>query len=237
MLEFFTNPLVLLSILAPILVFIGISSGYYLSQPRKNRVLKISPESGRGVELEVKSEDATNVYCDPVGDIPPQRFIKRLNAFSIIKKGWMKLQNYALWLGRYGTAYVTGIDDSDIPVSFKAAILNVFGRTLYDQIPEQQRTQIEDGKIGVMIGFPNDPLTPKGTDGNDLPSISEDDINRDNDQRAMENLWEAYEQEQRSNTITQIAFVGCGVAIGIIVSLIFKWGAPTVITPAAQVIL
>lgn len=233
MFEFLSNPLVLLSLVSPLLVMLGILAGYVLSQPRKNRVLKVSPESGRGVELEVKEEDAINVYCDPVGNIPPQRFIKRLNAYSIIRKGWFKIQNYALWFGMYGTAYVTGIEPKKIAVTFKEAVYNVFGKTLYNQIPERQKKQIEDGTIGVMIEFSSKPLTPTDSKtGEQLPSISEDDINRENDERAMKNLWKTYQDEQRSSNMNMFAYVGCGVAIGIILSLIFKWGAPQV-TPVA----
>lgn len=94
-LSFLSNPLILLAVACPVVLFLGIFMGSILSQPRKNRVIKVSPESGRGIELQVREEDATNLYCDPVGAIPPQRFIKRLNAFTIVKKGFFKLQNYA----------------------------------------------------------------------------------------------------------------------------------------------
>lgn len=211
--------------------------GYVVSQPRSNKVLKIAPESGRGIELNVNEEDTTNIYCKPVGNIPPQRFIKLYNAFTIVRKGWFKLQNYALWIARYGTAYVTGIKTGDIEVSFKEAVLNVFGQKLYDLIPQTQKDQIEDGTIGVTIRFPNEPLTPTNPEtGKSMPSISEDDINRDNDERAMRNLWDQYEKEKRGDAINTVAFVGCGIAIGVILSLLFKWGSPITPAPKPEVI-
>ena len=224
---FLQNPIVLLSIIAPVLFFFGLILGNIVSQPRKNRVLKVSPESGRGIELKVKSEDATTLYCNAVGKIPPQRFIKRLAAYTIVKKGFMKLQNYALWIGRYGTAYVQHFGKKKVKVSLRDAVYTIFGKKLYDQIPEKQLEQIEKGELGVVIEFPDDPLTPEG-----LPSISEDDINRDADQQAMKSLWSAYETEKRSSVIQTVAWMGTGIAIGIILSLFFEWGAPTIITGA-----
>lgn len=225
-LGFLNNPLILLAIACPVILLVGILLGHIVSQPKKNRVIKVSPESGRGVELQVREEDSTNLYCDPVGSIPPQRFIKRLNAFTIIKKGWFKLQNYACWFARYGTAYVQGFSTDPIKISLKTAILNIFGEKLYKQIPLAQKTQIEKAELGVVIEFPNDPLTPEG-----LSSISEDDLNRDADERAMRNMWEGFESEKRSDKIQMLFILGSGIAIGIVLSLIFKWGTPIIIPP------
>lgn len=225
-LNIFSNPLILLAVTCPVVLLVGVLMGNYVSQPSKNRVLKISPESGRGIELDVKSEDATNVYCSPVGNIPPQKFVKRVNAFTIVKKGWLRLQNYALWFGRYGTAYVQEIKNASVKITLQEAIMNIFGESLYKQIPQAQKTQIEKGDVGVLVEFPKNKLTPKG-----LPSISEDDINRDNDTKAMANLWDAFNEERKRDAIQMFAFIGCGVAIGIVLALMFGWGAPTVINP------
>jgi len=216
-------------IVAPLMLLFGIIGGNLLSQPRKNRVLKVDPQSHRGVELEIQSEDSINVYCNPVGKMPPQKFIKLLEPFSIIRKGWLRLQNYALWIGRFGTAYVHKFDDSDVKVSFKQAVNNVFGNKYYKQIPQAIKNKIESGKLGVIVEFPKSPLTPKGEDGKDLPSISESDINRDNDQRAMGNLWEEYNKERKRGYLNMIMFIGTGIGIGIAIGLIMKWGSPIVI--------
>jgi len=220
-----------LIIIPPILLVLGLILGNLSSQPRKNRVLKISPEAHRGVELEVKEEDAVNIYCNPVGKMPPQRFIKRLQPFNILRKGWLKLQNYALWMGRYGTAYVHQFDSNSVKVSFRQAVFNVFGEKYYKQIPQTIKNNIESGSVGVIVEFPNNPLTPKGKDGSPLRSISEDDLNRDNDERAMRNLWESVDKERKRSVLNLIAFLGCGIGVGIILSLVFKWGSPVVVAP------
>ena len=51
-------------------------------------------------------------------------------------------------------------------------------------------------------------------------------MNRDADDRAMRNLWETFSKEQRRSVLNTVFAVGCGIGIGIVVSLIMKWGAP-----------
>ena len=64
-----------------------------------------------------------------------------------MKKGWFKLQSYALWIGRYGTAYVHKFDNKDVDLSFKEAIYNVFGEKYYKQIPEDIKNHIVDNPL------------------------------------------------------------------------------------------
>lgn len=232
-LDILANPLVLFAIAVPVFLFVGILVGTWLSQPRKNRVLKVSPESGMGVEYEVASEDSVNAYCDPVGDTPPQRFIKRHQALNILRKGFFKLTNYALWFGRYGTAYTYMVKGKEtVEVTLRDAIHNIFGKELYDKIPNDEKTgyvkdQIEKSSVGVTVKFPNEPLTPE-----DLPSISEDDISRDNDERAMQNLWNEYKSTTSGDVFKIIFILGTGIGIGIVLALIFGWGAPVIISGA-----
>ena len=231
MLNFLMNPWILLLILAPVMLLVGILAGNFSSQPRKNRVIKLAPESHIGIELEVKSEDAVNIYCDPVGKTPPQRFIKILNPYNIAKKGFLKIYNYALWFGRYGTAYVHKFGDEDVHITLKQAISNVFGEKYFKQIPEAVMTVIEKGKLGVVVQFPKDPLTPTDDKGEPLRSISEDDLNRDADSKAMGNLWNEYEKEKKGQMMNTIMVLGTGIAIGFVIMLITKWGSPVVIPP------
>lgn len=231
MLDFLLNPWILLLIISPIVFLFGIIGGNLLSQPRKNRVIKLAPESHIGVELEVKSEDAVNIYCDAVGKTPPQRFIKILNPYNIAKKGFLKIYNYALWFGRYGTAYIHKFGDEDVHLTLKEAIFNVFGDKYFKQIPEAVMTIIDKGKLGVVVQFPKDPLTPTDDEGKPLRSISEDDLNRDADSKAMGNLWGEYDKEKRGKVFEKIAYIGTGIAVGIIIMLITKWGSPVVIPP------
>lgn len=211
----------------------GVLLGHGLSQPRKNRVLQIAPESGRGRELEVKESDATNLRCDPVGNIPPQRFIKTYEAINIVKKGWFKLQNYALWLVREGTAYVTGLGKTpDEEVTLDSAFKTILNKEHYSQLPDYAVKKIKSGKLGVTIKFPSNPLTPKGTDGEDLPSISSDDLRRGDVDHFVSALASGVAKLSKTGAgdWPRIIFImGTGIGIGIVLSLIFGWGAPTII--------
>jgi len=238
-LELFLNPLFLLVISMPIFVIVGLLLGTWLSQPRKARVLKVSPESGRGEELEIESEDTINAYCNPIGNMPPQRFIKRHEALNIIRKGFLKIQTYALWLARQGTAYTYMFGDKDekhenpIKVSLKQAVYNVFGKELYEKIPNDSKTgyvkdKIENSSVGVFIEFPKAPLTPEG-----LPSVSSDDVRRGAIDSFINRLVRGVDKLGSGRTATEwvkvIFILGTGIGIGVVLSLIFGWGAPKIV--------
>jgi hypothetical protein len=235
----FLNPFFLLFISIPITILLGILVGTWLSQPRKARVLKISPESGRGEELEIESEDTINAYCDPVGNSPPQRFIKRHQALNVMRKGFLKLQTYALWFARQGTAYTLSFEDKDvkrenpIKVSLRDAVFNLFGKDLYEKIPNEPKTgyvkdRIENSEVSVFIEFPKAPLTPEG-----LPSISSDDVRRGAIDSFIGRLVNGVDRLGRGRTagewIKIIFILGTGIAIGIVLCLVFGWGGKTVI--------
>ena len=203
--------------------------GVWLTQPRKNRVLKIEPESGRGVDLEVESEDTVNAYCKPVAHTPPQRFIKRHKALNVIRKGPFKLQNYALWLARYGTAYTKMVEGKkEVKVSFRDAVKNVFGKELYDRIPNNEKTgfikdQIENNEIGVTVELSaTEALTPEG-----LKSLSSDDVRRGDIDTFISQIARGIRAAYKTATgeYTKIIFIlGTGIAIGIVLCQIFGWG-------------
>jgi len=214
------------------MIIVGFFVGAYYSSPRKDRVQKVAPENGRGTDYEAKSQDGINVYCDPLGNEPPQKFIKTGYALNMIRKGLLgRLTHYALWTGRYGTAYTFTIGEKSENLSLKEALIkclgeaefyrdikeeqikkieedtnkyklgedvvkttlektmrNIFGKNdreidEYDLLPEATKIKIRDAEVGVIIEFPGVPLTPAG-----LPSVSSDDVHRDNDQKVVNAL-------------------------------------------------
>lgn len=258
--DILANPLILFVISVPTFILIGILVGTWLSQPRKPKVLQIIPESGRGIELEVDSEDSVNAYCNPVGNTPPQRFIKRFAALNVIRKGMFRLQNYPLWFARHGTAYTCTIDANNekIKTPLRDVILNILGKELYDKIPNDPKRghikdSIEQSEVGVMIEFPKtEPLTPMNpnfdpaiTDQDDprsqkfLPSVSNDDVRRNDINTFIGAVAHGIRDMLRSEGSGQlykiIFSIGTGIAIGVILSLIFKWGAPVIYQTAPVV--
>jgi len=245
-LDFLLNPLVLLLISIPIMILVGILIGTWLSQPRKARVLKISSESGRGEELEIESEDTVNAYCNAIGNSPPQRFIKRHDAINVMRKGFLKLQTYALWFARKGTAYTLKFGEEDaknknpIKISLRDAIYNIFGKELYDKIPNEPKTgyvkdRIESSEISVFVEFPKTALTPE-----DLPSISSDDTRRAAIDSFINRLVRGVDKLGMGRAATEwvkiIFILGSGIAIGIILCQFFGWG-PTRIVEIPAIIL
>lgn len=239
-LDFLANPIILLLITIPVMLLIGLLLGVYASQPRRNRVIQIAPESGRGIEYEVEKEDTINAYCNPVSNSPPQRFIKLHQAFNIVRHGFMKPQNYALWIGRQGTAYTQEIGDNPVKVPLRMAIYNLFGKDLYDHIPNNERSgyirdKIERSEVAVIVEFPQSNLTPKGADGKELPSLSSDDVRRGAFDTFVGAVVHGVQKLAQSGGRTEwgkvIFVLGSGIAVGIVLSLIFKWGAPVIISP------
>lgn len=186
------NPWILLIILVPIVAFIFLIAGIYFSQPRKTSVAQFSPESGIGKEYEVSHEDAIYMECAPIGEEFPQRFIKTGRAYNMIKKTAFKLQNYALWLGRLGTAYTYDLpktEEEKEPISFENAIITVFSRTHYDKLSAELKKRIAEAKIGVTVNFPRVPLAPENPNFDSskpisaenpksMPLVSSDDVRR-----------------------------------------------------------
>jgi len=173
----------------------------------------------------VKEEDAMNLRCDPVGPTPPQRFIKRQPALNIITKGFLKLKNYALWLGRVGTAYTYTIQSKPVEVTLKDAILNIFGKKDYDMIPEHHRNTIEKNEVGVTVKFPDVSLTP-----DKMPSLSSDDLRRGDIDHFIDSLARGVSKLAKAGRgidIKDIFIVGTGIAIGIVLAIVFGWGTPT----------
>jgi len=232
------NPLILLLISFPVLIFVGIYVDVWLTHPRKHRVLQIEPETSRAIDFQVESEDTVNAYCKPVANSPPQRFIKLHNALNVVRKGPFRLQNYAMWLARLGTAYTTqtGEKKTDVKISLRQAIQNLFGKELYDRIPNNEKTgfikdRIERSEVGVTVELPaSNPLTPTG-----FESLSSDDLRRADIDSFIGALVRGVKSQFKGiggDYLKTVFILGTGVGIGIVLSLVFKWGAPTVLPPA-----
>lgn len=236
-LNFLANPLVLFLISFPVLLFVGIYVGVWLTHPRKNRVLSIEPESGRAADLVVEEEDTINAYCGSVANNPPQRFIKRHKALNVVRKGPFRLQTYALWLGRFGTAYTQMLNEAQkkVKVSLRDAVENIFGKDMYDRIPNDEKTgyikdAIEKSEVGVTVELAAfTPLTPEG-----LKSLSSDDVRRHDVDTLINSVVRGVEKLSKTGggEFLKIIFImGTGIGIGIVLSLLFGWGGTTVVQP------
>jgi hypothetical protein len=205
----------------------GTILGVYFAQPRHDVALLINPTSGRGREIKIMKQDAVNAFGEGLGNSPPQHFIKIHDAYNIARKGFLKLQHYALWLAREGTAYVYNFEGSKEEISFSKAVKHFLG-DLYEKLPQDIKAKIEENKIAVTVEFPSGPLTPvnpyydpKQPEGPEnqkfLKSVSNDDLERNNDERAMRIYWEeAVKEEKKSYFNLLIACLAGGGIFSVI---------------------
>jgi len=227
-LSIFLNPFFLLAMMIPVVGFLFLYIGVYISQPRKNRIIQIAPETGRGRDYEVAKEDAVNLYCNPLGESPPQRFIKLYDAFNIVRKGPFKLQHFGLWVGRIGTAYTYTFGNETVKVKLEQTMKTILGEDKYKLFSDETKAQIESASIGVTIEFPKAELTPKG-----LPSLSSDDIRRHDIDHFISSLAQGIANllkgRGRGNIVQVIMCVGTGIGIGFIIAFFLKVGGTTVV--------
>jgi hypothetical protein len=163
--------------------------------------------------------------------------------FNVIRKGLFKLSAYALWLGQIGTAYV--VDFASTPnkkLTLKETMVNLFGEADYKKLSLEKQAKIEAANVGVTIEFPKSMMTPRNPlyDPNIkepadprsqqyLPSVSSDDIRRSSFDSFINALARGIHNLNKSGkgSLTDTVFkMAAGVAVGIVLCLIFRWGAP-----------
>lgn len=175
--------------MVPIIGVIFYLVGIYQSQPRRTHVNQFSPESGIGKEYEVNHEDAIYMECDPMGEEFPQRFIKTGQPYNMMRKTAFKLQNFAMWLGRIGTAYTYNLENPKVDISLEETVITLFSRQTYDKLSNEIKKKVHDAKIGVTVRFPQVSLTPENpnfdatqpiSDKNPkyMPLVNSDDVRR-----------------------------------------------------------
>lgn len=229
MFEFLANPFILLAICIPILTFMGIIIGVKVSGARGTTVLQLDPATNSAREFRAYEEDAVNVRCKPVGNIPPQQFIKRKNrGWNVLTKGFLKLKTYALWIGVVGSAYAIAFKDGvQVQVSLKEAIVNIFGEVRYNQLSKEHRDKIEEDELGVIVNLP-EYVEPTDDEG-----LTSDDVHTGQFKQLIKAYTEGvnnFLKEGGGGGLSRIIFqVGTGVAIGIIVAFLFGIGKTEVI--------
>ena len=230
-LEVLANPIVLIVLASSVMAIVGLMLGVYVSQPRKDQVIQFSPETGRGIQYDVQEQDEIRVRCKAVMNTPPQRFMKKplQNAYNIVRKGVLfgKLQNYALWLGRVGTAYTFPMSNPKEATTLEHTLQTLLEPENYDKLSPIYKKRIEEAEIGVIVEFPQVPLTPPG-----LKPLNSDDTRK----QSLEELIKALVQGVHNiasggkGSILQTIFIlGTGVGIGFVLAFFLKVGGTTVV--------
>ena len=55
-LEVLANPIILIVLASSVMAIVGLMLGVYVSQPRKDQVIQFSPETGRGIQYDVRNK-------------------------------------------------------------------------------------------------------------------------------------------------------------------------------------
>jgi len=199
---------------------LGILLGLLLSRPKKNQVFKILPNEHRGFDLNVIKEHAMFLHAEPIGDLPPQRFLKyRPGITVLIKRRFGRVLKITRFLAREGTAYTQKLQAGkieNVPLAKTMEIL--WGETEYNKIPKVLKDKLETSKIGVTVSLADDPLTPHS-----MPSISEEDIKTEEDQAASETFWKGRKSTMRGQAMQSLAWIGFGFGIALAIGLLMGW--------------
>lgn len=187
---------------------IGIIIGLIFRPTFGNRVLKLIPRDNRFIEFNVDEETAHSIECKPKKGYPPQRFLKYHPGFTGRVGRFLKRAS-TIFLGKEGTAYTWKTKSSKIQVSLADTLKTLWGKEFYEQVPEEQRSKVESGKIDVAIGL-EDGFTPE-----DLKKLTEEDIKTEEDRKAAETWWEGKKMTEKRQWIDMIiiALAGFGIAV------------------------
>ncbi len=126
--------------------------------------------------------------------------------------------------------YKLGEDDA-VKITLEETMKNIFsnlkdGRieSTYDLLPEDTKAKIRLAKVGVVVSFPPVPLTPAG-----MPSISPDDVHRDNDQKVVNALVNGIKKLGTGGPSMLMLMIlpMIGVIIGLVLGWVFKIGGTT----------
>lgn len=212
-----------INLFTPIFIGVGVSLGVfvgiYLSKPKKNQVWKVMPNDYRGIDLNVREENAMSLHCEPMKGMPPQRFLKYRGGYTVVQKLRRRIIKITRHIAREGTAYTQRIESGILSnINLADTIKTLWGDTFYDSIPEEQILVLEDSKINVTVQLEDDPLTPES-----LPVISEENIKTEEDRQASATFWRAKKDFLKSANMEKIAFMGAGIGICFALSLIMGW--------------
>lgn len=200
-------------------VALGILLGMILSRPKKNQVWKIIPGDNRGYDLDVVEENALSLYCEPIGTLPPQRFMKYRPGFTTeIKRRFGRLMKITRHIGREGTAYTQRFEAGILKNIRLSDTLKVLWGESYQLIPKELLPAIEESKIGVTIRLEDDPLTPEN-----LKVLSEENIKTEEDRKASETFWKGRASALRGATVQNFAWIGFGFGICFVICLAMGW--------------
>jgi hypothetical protein len=204
---YFSNPISWVFI--GIFLGLGVLIGVFLRPFVGNQVIKFSPDNHTFRDFNIDEETAISIYCDKVKGIPPQRFFKTNPGYTGIVGRFLK-KPITRYLGMEGTAYTWELQNGEwIELGTLAnAVRTLWGEEFWGTVPENQQELLETSKINVTVELDKSPLTPEG-----MRSISEEDIQSEEDRKAAETFWQERQHAQRGFYINMLLAGGTGFAV------------------------
>jgi len=219
-------------IMIGVFILIGVLVGVFLRPWVGNMVMKIIPSENRFEDYDIQEETAISLICKIKKGFPPHRFLKCWPGYTGIAGKILK-KPVTRFFGREGTAYTWHIKDQVEQKigSLAKTIQHLWGEDFYDSIPEKQKKDLEESKIGVTVKLDSeDPLTPKG-----MRTVSEENIKQDEDMQASKTFWKGKKITERGALINLILGIGTGFGICATLVLLGIFRAPAAEVPPAAV--
>ena len=203
------DPLFLMGMATVVLLILILYMLFKRTKPGRE-VMYLRERDRRGQRLSITEETATTIFCRARKGID-KRFFKWGGSYVFNEGGKQVTRffgkegtayTYKLKEGKIEEGEHTDIVDAEIkcpkcneeftyPVevnnpnikgeevgTLKDALVTVCGKEFYETVPDEQKTKIEDGKVFVTVEL-EPGLTPEG-----YSSVSEEDINEDQDRNA-----------------------------------------------------
>lgn len=193
-------------------ILIGVLIRHYLWRA-KNQILYCRERDGRGLELNVKEEDAESLITntDPI-----MRFFKWGRSYTFEKRG----RTFTRFFGKEGTGYIwrlmgfsnTKKNPKEIEIPFDTledAVKSKWGKK-YDDVPEPLQKMLQDNKLLVTVGL-EPGITPKG-----YVPITESVIRKKSREDAKELIGRGLRGAIQRDLFERLAYIGSGAGLALI---------------------
>jgi len=200
---------------------VGVVLGIYLQPSPSNQVLYVRERDGRGEEYDIRKEDPISLETKTS---PALRFFKygRSYVFSIRRK-FQRPKKIARFFCKEGTAYtwtLTGHHkkkkiDLKFPTLEKAVLFS-WGKHFYNTVPERQKEKLRSKKVKVAVDLEAG-LTPESPEGEKgFTPITESTVKKKANEDMAGLIAAGVKNVVKKSAIEVLPWIGCGVAIGII---------------------
>lgn len=215
-LDIFIDSLNAISIIFIIMFcLVGVMIGILLKPPRANRVIKFLRGDKRFIEFDVDKEMEYSIYCKDLKGFPPHRFIKYHSGFTG-KVGMFVKRAATIFLGVSGTAYtqtlISGEQAIDRPLV--QCLRDLWGKTFYEQIPQEQRDMIDPVMLTTI---------DLGEHDQELKPISPQVLVREQAEQSSQFFLKGRKVAEKGQWVNYLFIAGTGAAVMLVGAILLGW--------------